>query len=89
MPRRPFWGGTTVEKFRADDNSAADNGLEIRADDNSGEDNGLRKPFPEHQSKLDEEKPTYAGVSQENRFSRAYLLSLLRLVKSAAKLCTC
>ncbi len=32
-----------VEKFRADDNSAADNGLEIRADDNSGEDNGLRK----------------------------------------------
>jgi hypothetical protein len=35
--------GFIVEKFRADDNSAADNGLEIRADDNSGEDNGLRK----------------------------------------------
>ncbi len=31
-----------VEKFRADDNSAPDNGLQIRADDNSGEDKRFR-----------------------------------------------
>jgi hypothetical protein len=33
---------------------------------------------------LDEEKLTYAGLAQENGFSPAYVLSLLRLVKSAA-----
>jgi len=42
MSRRPFWRGIMVEKFRADDNSAPDNGLEIRADDNSGEDKRFR-----------------------------------------------
>jgi hypothetical protein len=35
----------------------------------------------------DEEKSTYAGLIQENGFSPADLLSLLRLVKSIAKLC--
>ncbi len=34
---------------------------------------------------LDQEKSTYAGLVQENRFSLAYLLSLLRLVKTTAK----
>jgi hypothetical protein len=38
---------------------------------------------------MDEEKSTFAGLAQENGFSPAYFLSLLRLVKSAAKLCTC
>jgi hypothetical protein len=37
---------------------------------------------------LDEEKLTYAGVGQENGYSPAYMLSLLRPVKTAAKLCT-
>jgi hypothetical protein len=37
--------------------------------------------------KLDEEKSTYAGLAQENGFSPAYLLSLLRLIRSAAKIC--
>jgi hypothetical protein len=37
----------------------------------------------------DEEKSKHAGLDQENGFSPAYLLSLLRLGKSAAKLCTC
>jgi len=36
--------------------------------------------------KLDEENSTYAGLAQENGFSPAFVL---RLVKSAAKLCTC
>jgi hypothetical protein len=39
--------------------------------------------------KLEEEKSTYACLAQENSFSPTYLLSLLRLVKSAAKLCIC
>ncbi len=39
--------------------------------------------------KLDEEKSRMSGVVQENGgFSRAYLLSFLRLVKSAVNLCT-
>jgi len=43
---------------------------------------------PAHQNwmKKSEEMP---GVAQENGFSGAYLLCFLRLVKSAAKLCTC
>jgi hypothetical protein len=41
-------------------------------------------------SKLDEEKPIDADVSQENGFSFASLISLPRLIESAAlKLCTC
>ncbi len=39
--------------------------------------------------KLYEEKLIYVGVAQENGFSLAYLLNLLKLVKSVAKLCTC
>jgi hypothetical protein len=35
------------------------------------------------------ENSTYPHAAQENGFSPAFLLSLLRLVKSAAKLCTC
>jgi hypothetical protein len=38
---------------------------------------------------LDEEKSSYVGLAHENGFSPAYLLSLLRLLKSAAKTCTC
>jgi hypothetical protein len=38
---------------------------------------------------LEEENSSYVGLAQENGFSPAYLLSLLRLVKSAAKICTC
>jgi hypothetical protein len=34
---------------------------------------------------LDEEKPTYAGLSQENGFYPAYLLGLPRLVKKRSK----
>jgi hypothetical protein len=35
------------------------------------------------------EKSKCAGLAQENGFAPAYLLSLLRLVKGAAKLSTC
>jgi hypothetical protein len=38
---------------------------------------------------LDEEKSSYLGLAQEIGFSPAYLLSLLRLVKSTANICTC
>ncbi len=38
--------------------------------------------------KLDEEKSKYAGLAQETGFTTNFL-SLLRLVKGAAKLCTC
>jgi len=34
------------------------------------------------------EKWTYASLAEENGFSPAYVLSLMRLVKREAKLCT-
>jgi hypothetical protein len=37
----------------------------------------------------DEEKSKCAGLAQENGFAPEYVLSLLRLVNGAQKLCTC
>jgi hypothetical protein len=39
--------------------------------------------------KSDEKKSKYSGLSHRNGFVPAYLLSLLRLGKGAARLCTC
>jgi hypothetical protein len=37
----------------------------------------------------DKEKSKYVGLAQENGFAPAFVLSLLRLVKGAAKLSIC
>jgi hypothetical protein len=39
--------------------------------------------------KMDEENPTYAGLTQENGFSSACMDTLPWLVKGLAALCTC
>jgi len=38
---------------------------------------------------MDEENPTYAGLTQENGFGSAKFFTVLWLVEGAAALCTC